>query len=142
MFIGAGTMTTGNAKTTGDVADQVRQIFDRTKHELSALLLSVQAPVESNASSSAQLEWMTARQLAEYWQIYSEEGEPRTAGILKWARRPPDQFPLPHGYMGDLIRFKRGDVDRWAIEEASRRRVGTQRKRLRENNQVRFKKGT
>jgi len=27
---------------------------------------------------------------------YNENDEPTTAGILKWAKRPADKFPLPH----------------------------------------------
>ena len=37
--------------------------------------------------------------MAEYWQLYNENNEPTTAGILKWAKRPADKFPLPHAYM-------------------------------------------
>lgn len=61
---------------------------------------------------------MTAKQLAEYWQLLSGDNQPITPGILKWASRPADQFPLPHAYMGDLLRFKSEDVDPWAQEEA------------------------
>jgi hypothetical protein len=73
---------------------------------------------------------MNATQLAEYWQLYNDKNEPTTAGILKWAKRPPDQFPLPHAYMGDLLRFNRDEVDRWAHEEAERRRVQNEKRRL------------
>jgi hypothetical protein len=73
---------------------------------------------------------MTAIQLAEYWQLYNKEGEPTTAGILKWAKRLPDEFPLPHAYMGDMMRFHRDEANQWAKEEAERRRVENERKRL------------
>lgn len=63
--------------------------------------------------------WMTAKQLAGYWQLCNKNGEPTTAGILKWAKR--DSNPLPHAYLGDLIRFHRDEVDRWARHEAERR---------------------
>jgi hypothetical protein len=62
---------------------------------------------------------MSATQLAEYWQLYNENNEPTTAGILKWAKRPADKFPLPHAYMGDLLRFNRDDVDRWPVTDLS-----------------------
>jgi len=35
---------------------------------------------------------MSATQLAEYWQLYNDKNEPTTAGILKWSKRPADQF--------------------------------------------------
>jgi hypothetical protein len=76
-------------------------------------------------------EWMTACQLARYWQLVNANGEPTTAGIMKWARRPDDEYPLPHAYMGDLIRFRRDEVDRWAHAEAGRRRVQNEKRRLR-----------
>jgi hypothetical protein len=73
---------------------------------------------------------MSATQLAEYWQLYNENDEPTTAGILKWAKRSADKFPLPHAYMGDLLRFNRDDVDRWARQEAERRRAQAEKRRL------------
>jgi len=73
---------------------------------------------------------MSATQLAEYWQLYNDKNESTTAGILKWSKRPPDQFPLPHAYMGDLLRFNRDEVDLWAREEGERRRMQNQKRRL------------
>jgi len=73
---------------------------------------------------------MSATQLAEYWQLYNDKNEPTTAGILKWSKRPADQFPLPHAYMGDLLRFNRDEVDLWAKEEGERRRVQKEKRRL------------
>jgi hypothetical protein len=43
---------------------------------------------------------MSATQLVENWQLYNENKEPTTAGILKWARRSADKSLLPHAYMG------------------------------------------
>jgi hypothetical protein len=37
---------------------------------------------------------------------------------------------LPHACMGDLLRFKREEVDRWAQEEAAFRRAEKNRKKL------------
>jgi hypothetical protein len=82
------------------------------------------------APAPAPREWMTATQLAEYWQLLNDKNEPTTAGILKWSKRPPDQFPLPHAYMGDLLRFNRTEVDCWAKEEAQRRRTEKEKRRL------------
>ena len=74
-------------------------------------------PAESESERIAPeqlLDWMTASQLARYWQLVNANGEPTAAGILKWARRPDDEHPLPHAYMGDLLRFHRAKVDVWA----------------------------
>ena len=78
----------------------------------------------------ANSEWMSATQLAEYWHLHNDRGEPTVAGIIKWAKRSPSQFPLPHAYMGDLLRFHRDEVNQWAREEAERRRVQNERRRL------------
>lgn len=104
---------------SNEIEEHVNQICDRAKHELVALLLSVPPTVKESVPLP---EWMTARQLAEYWQLYVDD-EPATAGIMKWARRSPDEFPLPHARMGDMTRFRREDADRWALEEASRNAV-------------------
>jgi hypothetical protein len=109
-----------------ELALQVSRIYERAQHDTLALLQSrptqkVLVPVR---------EWMSAAQLAEYWQLYNEKNEPTTAGILKWSNRPQDQFPLPHAYMGDLLRFNRVEVDVWAKEEAERRRVHNENRRL------------
>ncbi|MGI9168522.1 MAG: hypothetical protein ACR2G5_19405 [Pyrinomonadaceae bacterium] len=76
-------------------------------------------------------EWMTAAQLARYWQLVNANGEPTTAGITKWVRRSENEHPLPHAYMGDLLRFHRTEADLWAREEADRRRVHNEQRRLR-----------
>ena len=72
----------------------------------------------------------TAGQLARYWQLVNASGEPITAGIMKWTKRAENEHPLPHACMGDLLRFKREDVDRWAQEEAAFRRAEKNRKKL------------
>ena len=116
---------TGNP-ISEELALQVSRIYERAQHETLALLQSrptqkVVVPVR---------EWMSAAQLAEYWQLYNDKNEPTTAGILKWSKRPADQFPLPHAYMGDLLRFNRVEVDVWAKEEAERRRAQNEKRRL------------
>ena len=75
-------------------------------------------------------EWMTVTQLARYWQLVNASGEPITAGIMKWAKRSENEHPLPYACMGDLLRFKREEVDRWAQEEAAFRRAEKNRKKL------------
>lgn len=111
------------------VADRISDIFDRAKHEALALLLSAPPSQLSNQAEPAP-EWMTDIELARYWRLL-KDGEPVTAGIRSWAKRPPEEHPLPHAYMGDLLRFKREEVDRWAVEEAERRRVEASRRKLR-----------
>jgi hypothetical protein len=73
---------------------------------------------------------MSAVQLADYWCLHNDKGEPTVAGIIKWTKRPPEQCPLPHAYMGDLLRFNRDEANQWAKEEAERRRVHSERQRL------------
>ena len=108
------------------LAAELNRIYERVQEETLALLQS--RPAEQVVSPVR--EWMNATQLAEYWQLYNDKNEPTTAGILKWAKRSPEQFPLPHAYMGDLLRFNRDEVDLWAHEEAERRRVQNAKRRL------------
>lgn len=112
-----------------NLKEKLNELFDRTTLDAIALLVT-----ESKAEEITALpvpDWMTASQLARYWQLVNANGEPTTAGIMKWARRSEDEHPLPHAYMGDLLRFHRADVDVWAREEADRRRVQNEKRRLR-----------
>jgi len=118
-------LATGH-NATDELVAQLARIYERAQQETLALLQS--QPTEQ--LSSPVREWMNATQLAEYWQLYNDKNEPTTAGILKWSKRPTDQFPLPHAYMGDMLRFNRDEVDRWAHEEAERRRVQNEKRRL------------
>lgn len=112
-----------------DLNEKLTRVFDRATQDAIALLLSHR---ENQQPSPEPIpEWMTASQLAQYWQLVNANGEPTTAGIIKWARRPDGEHPLPHAYMGDLLRFHRADVDVWAREEADRRRVQNEHRRLR-----------
>src|SRR5687768_999426 len=105
---------------------ELNRICERAQEETLALLQS--RPTEQRTPLVR--EWMNASQLAEYWQLYNDKNEPTTAGILKWTKRAQDQFPLPHAYMGDLLRFNRVEVDVWAREEAERRRLQNEKRRL------------
>jgi predicted DNA-binding transcriptional regulator AlpA len=107
--------------------EQITRICERARQELELLIASQPPPVPIATAST---EWMSATQLAEYWHLHNDKGEPTVAGIIKWAKRPPNQFPLPHAYMGDLLRFHRDEVNQWAREEAERRRVHSERRRL------------
>lgn len=112
---------------TEELMTQVSRIYERAQNETLALIQS--RPAEKIVVPVR--EWMSATQLAEYWQLCNEKNEPTTAGILKWSKRPLDQFPLPHAYMGDLLRFNRDEVDLWAREEGERRRIQNEKRRLR-----------
>lgn len=112
-----------------DLQEKLTRVLDRATQDAIALLLAQREAERPHAEPAP--EWMTASQLARYWQLVNANGEPTTAGIMKWARRPEDEHPLPHAYMGDLLRFYRADVDVWAREEAYRRRVQNEQRRLR-----------
>jgi len=112
-----------------ELAAHAKRVAERVEAEVLELLrcrLADQLP----APEPVPREWMTTSQLAEYWQLHNDKNEPTTAGILKWCKRPPDRFPLPHAYMGDLLRFNRHEVDRWAKEEAERRRMQKEKRQL------------
>ena len=112
-----------------DLAARVKRIAEAVEAEVLELL-RCRLTDQPLAPTPAPREWMTATQLAEYWQFFNDKNEPTTAGILKWCRRQPNQFPLPHAYMGDLLRFNRHEVDKWAREEAQRRRIEKEKRRL------------
>jgi hypothetical protein len=112
-----------------DTKQKLMRLFSRMTDEAIELISLCS---ESTAQTPKPIpDWMTASQLARYWQLVNANGEPTTAGIMKWARRSGDEHPLPHAYMGDLLRFRRADVDVWAREEADRRRVQNEQRRLR-----------
>ena len=111
-----------------DLKDKLTPVLDRATHEAIALMLAW--PETQRAPPEPMLEWMTATQLARYWQLVNAHDEPTTAGIMKWAKRSESEHPLPHAYMGDLLRFNRAEVDSWAEEEAERRRVQNEQRRL------------
>lgn len=111
-----------------DLKEKLASVIDRATQDAIAIMSMQQESVQPAVESSS--EWMTASQLARHWQLVNANGEPTTAGIMKWARRPDDEYPLPHAYMGDLLRFHRADVDVWARKEADRRRVQKEQRRL------------
>jgi hypothetical protein len=111
-----------------DLKTKVAAVLQSAAKEVIALL---EANRDVEKSSAEPLpEWMTAAQLARYWQFVNASGEPITAGIMKWTKRVENEHPLPHACMGDLLRFKREEVDRWAQEEAAFRRAEKNRKKL------------
>src|ERR1044072_502549 len=111
-----------------DLKARIADVLECAAKEIIAL---AQARREVEKSSAEPLpEWMTAAQLARYWQLVNSSGEPITAGIMKLTKRAEDEHPLPHACLGDLLRFNREDVDRWAQEEAASRRAEKNRKKL------------
>jgi hypothetical protein len=114
---------------TLDLKEKLTRVLDRATHEAIALVLA--QPETERAPAEPMPEWMTATQLARYWQLVNGNGEPTTAGIIKWAKRSENDHPLPHAYMGDLLRFHRDEADLWAREEAERRRTQNEKRRLR-----------
>lgn len=112
-----------------DLREKLASVIDRATQDAIALLLA-QREIEK-PTAEPMPEWMTASQLARYWQLVNANGEPTTAGIVKWARRSDSEHPLPHAYMGDLLRFHRDEADLWAREEAERRRTQNEKRRLR-----------
>jgi hypothetical protein len=111
-----------------DLKAKITDLFECAAKEVIALV-EADRDVEKNSVKPLP-EWMTAAQLARYWQLVNANGEPITAGIMKWTKRAENGHPLPHACMGDLLRFKREDVDRWAQEEAAFRRAEKNRKKL------------
>ena len=112
-----------------DLKEKLASVIDRATQDAIALLLTQREAAQPSMESAP--EWMTAIQLARYWQLVNANGEPTTAGIVKWARRSDSEHPLPHAYMGDLLRFHRDEADLWAREEAERRRTQNEKRRLR-----------
>jgi len=111
-----------------DLKEKLASVIDRATQDAIALL-RVEAEAEP-APAEPMLEWMTATQLARYWQLMNAHDEPTTAGMMKWVKRSESDHPLPHAYMGDLLRFNRTEVDLWAREEAERRRMQNEKRRL------------
>jgi hypothetical protein len=83
------------------------RVFDERKGELSPVL-EINSP------------WMTEMQLAEYWQLRNKDGELTVHSIRRWTTRADN--PLPCGNLGEIRRYHKEDVDRWAREEAKRQR--------------------
>jgi hypothetical protein len=111
-----------------DLRAKITDVLDCAAKEVIALV-EVDGEIEKNSTEPLP-EWMTAAQLARYWQLVNANGEAITAGIMKWTKRAENEHPLPHACMGDLLRFKRVDVDRWAQEEAAFRKAEKNRKKL------------
>ena len=100
-----------------DLKSKIAGVVECAAKELIAL---VEAGRDGEQNSVEALpEWMTAVQLARYWQLVNASGEPITAGIMKWTKRAENEHPLPHACMGDLF------------GSSEKKSIGGRRKRLR-----------
>jgi hypothetical protein len=87
-----------------DLKTRITDILECASKEIIAL---VEAHCDVERSSPEPLpEWMTAAQLAHYWQPVNAGGEAITAGIMKWTKRAENEHPLPHACMGGLIEIQ------------------------------------
>src|SRR5688572_20297822 len=111
-----------------DLKEKLNRLFDRMSDEAIAMLAA--QPESERLPPEPLPEWMTPTQLARYWQLVNAKGEPTTAAIMKWTKRSESEHPLPYCCMGDLLRFRREEVDRWAQEEAAHRKTASSRKKL------------
>ena len=68
-----------------DLKEKLASVIDRATQDAIPLLLAQAEAAPAPAEPT--LDWMTATQLARYWQLMNAHGEPTTAGILKWAKR-------------------------------------------------------
>ncbi|MCA1566217.1 MAG: hypothetical protein LC803_11385 [Acidobacteria bacterium] len=111
-----------------ELIDHITAIFKEAEYKTLAALHVVELATKQETQPVS--DWLTPTELAVYWRCFNKQGVPTTSGILSWARRPLDQYPLPHAYMGDMMRFHRDEANQWAKEEAERRRIENERRRL------------
>lgn len=100
--------------------DEVERIFDRAKHEVERCKHEALALLSSEPIIQAQEQtlptWLTEEEVISYLRC--------SASVLRqWRNRPLDQHPIPHGMAGDMLRYKRTDIDRWLLEEAELKRL-------------------
>ncbi|HEY6242739.1 MAG TPA: hypothetical protein VIX17_02260 [Pyrinomonadaceae bacterium] len=111
-----------------DLKVKLTSLFGRMRDE-AVDLFAAQSELEKVVAEPLP-EWMSATQLARYWQLVNAKGKPTIAAIMKWSKRSESEHPLPYCCMGDLLRFRRDEVDRWAAEEAALRRAQSNRKKI------------
>jgi hypothetical protein len=61
--------------------------------------------------------WMSEVQLAKYWSLFDERGEPLIDEIRAWSERPAAEHKLYYARMGAHRRYYRPVADEWAWEE-------------------------
>ena len=100
-----------------DLKTRITDVLECASKEIIAL---VEAHRDVERSSPEPLpDWMTAAQLARYWQLVNASGEAITAGIMKWTKRAENEHPLPHLH-GRLTEIQTG----------RRRSLGARRSRV------------
>ena len=67
-----------------DLKTRITDVLECAVKEVIALIEATR-DVEQNSAEPLP-EWMTAAQLARYWQLVNASGEPITAGIMKWTK--------------------------------------------------------
>lgn len=102
--------------------EEVERICDRVKYEMLALVCG-EATQTQNEQRQAVPDWLTIEELVVYMRLDTK------AGIEKWIKR--GENPLPHGRVGDLLRFYRTEVDQWMHDEAERTRLKLSERRSR-----------
>jgi primosomal protein N'' len=113
--------------------------FDSLLHRHIAEEVNQQLPAivsERLKQITPQSVWMTEKQLAEYWQIRTQQGEITVHSIRKWTTRPENEHPLPCASMGEMRRYHREEVDQWAKEEAALQRTKNEKKKGKNRNDV------
>lgn len=85
-----------------ELADRVARICERTRSEVLELLQS--QPAEKAVVLMP--DWMSAVQLAQYWQLYNDKNEPTTAGILKWSKRAAGNENYDRASLPPLVFFR------------------------------------
>jgi hypothetical protein len=94
------------------------QLWVEVEHriaEITRRVLREEIETKSATVPIIQTDWMTERDLADYCKVTIH-------AIRKWTARPPEEHPLPCAYMGDLRRYHRNEVDKWAQEETEHQR--------------------
>lgn len=61
--------------------------------------------------------WMSEVQLAHYWSLFDENGEPLVGEIRAWSARPVEENRLMYAVMGGHRRYCRPLADEWAWDE-------------------------
>ena|ERR1700730_136039 len=87
-----------------DLKEKLARLLDRATHEAIALVLA--QPESEKTPAVSMPEWMTATQLARYWQLVNAKGEPTTAGIVSWVKRSESDHPLPHRQIAPSSRHR------------------------------------
>lgn len=119
---------------TNELSTRITQLLEPAvrlvAHEIVAEINKRLQESSSLRTTESDSEWMTITELARYWKLCNSAGQATTAGITKWVNRCSEDFPLPSSRMGDLLRFNRAKVDRWAEEEGERHRAAKSRRAI------------